>query len=75
MIQRRLLTVKWWELEYQQNNFILQFCPAYNFPIWLHAFDITSADLQLMSADVIWSQILMLYLSSTKMQEVILLVP
>ena len=32
-------------LEYQQNNFSLQFCPAYNLPIWLH---ITSAESQLM---------------------------
>ena len=34
-------------LEYQQNKFSLQFCPAYNLPIWLH---ITSADFWLMSA-------------------------
>ena len=36
------------ELEYQQYNFSLQFCPAYNLPIWLH---ITSADFQLMLAE------------------------
>ena len=30
------------ELEYQQNNFSLQFCLAYNLPIWLY---ITSADI------------------------------
>ena len=41
-------------LEYQQNNFSLQFCPAYNLPIWLL---ITSAVYWLMSADVIRSQI------------------
>ena len=37
-------------LEYQQNNFSLQFCSAYNLPIWLH---ITSADISQKSADVI----------------------
>ena len=35
-------------LEYKQNHFNLQFCPAFN---------ITSADFWLMSAVVIWSQI------------------
>ena len=33
-------------LEYQQNNFSLQFCPSYNLPIWLHAFNF-SADMEL----------------------------
>ena len=54
--------IKWWlhksirisQQEYQQNNISLQFCSAYNLPIWLH---IKSADFWLMSADVIWSQI------------------
>ena len=32
-------------LGYQQNNFILQFCPTYNLPIWLH---IKSTDFPLM---------------------------
>ena len=46
-------------LEYQQNNFslYLQFCPAYNLPIWLHAFNIQTADFRMMRADVIWSRI------------------
>ena len=40
--------VKQLDLEYQQNNFSLQFCPAYDLPIWFHAFNITSTDFRLM---------------------------
>ena len=41
-------------LEYKQNHFNLWFCPAYNLPILVHTFNITSADFWLMSAVVIW---------------------
>ena len=43
-----------YRLEYQQNNFSLQFCPAYNLPIWLHASNIKSADINQKSADLTW---------------------
>ena len=47
----KTLSLKQLSLEYQQNNFGLQFFLAYNFPIWLHIY-ITSADFGLISADV-----------------------
>ena len=40
-----------YSLEYQQNNLSLQFCPAYNLPIWLQCFQY---NFSLLSADVSW---------------------
>jgi hypothetical protein len=44
---------RFFSLDYQQNNFSLQFCPIYSLPIWLL---ITSAEISQKSADLIRTQ-------------------